>query len=390
MKNIIINVAIVKDFYFFTWSYEKYINILNNYDWEVNDKKFEIRVKELGWNEIIKELKNEKFDVIIVPNGDTFLLYFKSIIFPFSTKKWKKQIREFIKNGGGAIAHCAGTILFCKLNKSSNSISEFLINKKRNKVPVSEVSLLWDVAIPPYNQLINAGNVGESAYVYYSGMNVSDQKLMLGGFPLKMNIQKSHPIFRGFEGEKCSVRWVGGPALIPKGGADIIMSYPSDEEFNDYKIHRWLFNNWGELFGEFIKTSVDFLKNPKKDFADGLLKLAQKGWKTSGWIKSKELISVELADYPAMTAEKYGKGRIILCASHPELPIWDTQKGRFKEVKDDGDKTLWNPVIYWENIDEEDLNPSTEWIVRREVAWASNKVLDYEMPPIKEEICEVL
>jgi hypothetical protein len=89
-----------------------------------------------------------------------------------------------------------------------------------------------------------------------------------------------------------------------------------------------------------------------------------------------------------MTTEIYpneNKGRIVLCAAHPEYMIW--YNGHIEEVDDSFFNCLANGFHKWKDIKPlsktlQDELTFTWWIVRRITAWAG-KVPDVELPPIE-------
>ena len=374
----IINVAVLTDFYFFSWSFQDFIDILDGYKWR--NGLYNITVKKLDWHDTIKDLKPEKFDVVIIPAADTFLIYLKSLFSPTAAYKWKNTLNHFVKKGGGVVAHCAGALLFCKLLNHPKTFSEILSNSERGKAFVLKTKLLWNISIPPFDQILS-GNPGESAYVYYTGMNTTvSGEQTTGGIPIKVKINRKHPIFRDYKNNFCLVRWIGGPALIPEKNSDVLAYFPDKKVFNGYRIHRWRFTCWRRYIKTVLGENLKFLKKNKNPL-DLPLRLVQTSWKQPCWEKTEEIIPLNIPNHPAMVAETYGRGRVVLSSFHSEKPVWDTSKTRLKEV-DDNKGSLWDAIVYWKNLTKDKMKRETDWMVRREVAWASGKVPPEELPPI--------
>lgn len=76
-----------------------------------------------------------------------------------------------------------------------------------------------------------------AAYVAYDGMRPDAPQM--GGVPIDFIIKdKSHPIFKDYEGKTVRIFWGGGPGLIPGREAKTILKYPDDIN-NIQPLHVW-------------------------------------------------------------------------------------------------------------------------------------------------------
>lgn len=91
---------------------------------------------------------------------------------------------------------------------------------------------------------------------------------------------------------------------------------------------------------------------------------------------------------PAVTAEvcpNAHKGRILLCAAHPEYGRWS--QGRIVEQSGEESACIGDGFRRWEGVDAVDVFVNrgltgTWWMVRRFVAWAG-KVPSGRLPPVE-------
>lgn len=379
VKNIhVINVGILSEHVVYGGGYKAYERALN-YSWFVNGTQYKFNVNILGWYDVIKNLSNAEYDVIVAPYGAPLPLLVNSYLKPREANEWKNKIKSFIANGGGFIGHCGGTWLMCYLNSNFTTIDtilEKLINSPKVTLGLSNVTLHQDAAIPIFDQICGNKSMGEMAYEAYSGIAGYP-----GGFCLHMKVNKSHPIFRGYGKDTILIRYIGGPGLIPKKGVSILLTYPSKEEFDKYTIHEWEFGGRRNLTRNIIKQVIkEFFNFPKSNVRECFYGLLNISWQTPDWKKTNKIVKMHIANMAAMTAENYGKGKIILCGAHPELYVWNISKGILNETDTCCDN-IWDGFVKWDGLTPDDLIPANDWIVRREVAWAAG-LSEEELPPI--------
>ena len=108
--------------------------ILNGYKWNCDETKYEISTFGIFDKDIINGvLNNSKFHVLLVPgggvgDGETIV---KSFNIKIKTKKWKKNISDFIKSGGGYVGICGGAALITGLtngNKKKKVLPEIIVD----------------------------------------------------------------------------------------------------------------------------------------------------------------------------------------------------------------------------------------------------------------------
>jgi len=321
--------------------------ILNGYSWKTSEASYKIITDYVYDKEIIRgKLVDENYDVLLAPgggvgDGESIV---KGFNFLPSVRRWKLKIREFIQNGGGYVGICGGTALITDLKtgpgKDPTSIYERLYNK--SALGITSVSSYYkDLALPILNsfQYVHPEKIGATGYVFSfaPGETADGKQIHSGGVPVDFQICKDNPIF---------------------GIIGLAKSF-----FKSFR---------------FIKKEKDSLRN-----------LILYTYCFAGnWGKSDSFIELNYSNMAGMTAEIYpneNKGRIVLCAAHPEYMIW--WGGNIEEVNDSGFNCLGTGLHKWKNIKPlsktlQDEFTYTWWIVRRITAWAA-KVPDGELPPME-------
>jgi len=377
--------------------------ILDGYKWKYNDISYTFSTEYIFDKDIIKgRLNITDYDVLLVPGGgvgDGEAIVKGFNLFP-SVKKWKKNLSHFIKNGGGYVGICGGAALFTGLNTGVNKLPTTFTERQYNKssLGISDViSYYKDLAIPIFNliQRKHPEKIGASGYIFSfaPGETKDGKKIFSGGVPVDFQIKKNHPIFSDFKKETERIRWWGGPALIvptkTKRDISILAYYPKIKlsENPATKVYAWRYT--GGIYGLILGgiKSFRFIKK-KKESLRNLFTYAY--YLAGDWECSDKLIDLDFSNKPSITAEIYpnkNKGRILLCASHPEYLIW--RGGEINELQSDDFHCLATGLHQWKNISPLSKNASDElthtwWMVRRFVAWAA-KVPDKHLPPISKE-----
>jgi len=109
--------------------------ILDKYSWTSNGVKYRFKTEYIYDRDIIKgKLNIKNYHVLLVPGGGVG--DGESLIKGFTkfrkVKKWKNQINNFIKEGGGYIGICGGTALITGLitkNNNNKNLIERLYDK---------------------------------------------------------------------------------------------------------------------------------------------------------------------------------------------------------------------------------------------------------------------
>ncbi len=373
--------------------------ILNNYNWKINDNQYAIKAEYLFDRDIIKgKLKVSNFDVLLVPgggvgDGESIV---RGIPFLYSTRKWKKNIQNFIKNGGGYVGICGGTALLTGLTKGKEklkSITEKLYD--RSSVNISCVNSYYkDLAFPIFYpfQKNHPEKIGATGYVFSfaPGETEDGKKFYSGGIPLDFQIFKNNPIFSDLTKDTERIRWWGGPALVvpknPDRKVKIIAKYPELEISKNKQTRVYAWSYEGGIIG-LLKSLFDAFKLIKKE-KEPLKNLFLFAYYLAGnWKKSDKTINLNFSNKASITAEVYpneNEGRILLCTSHPEYMIW--WGGKIEPVDNNQFNCLAKGLHKWKDVRSLTKNGEIEftytwWIVRRFVAWAA-KIPDEDMPPM--------
>ena len=374
--------------------------ILNDYTWNIKNISYRFSTRNIFDKDIVQgKLNITDFDVLLVPGGEVGdgESIMKGFTFLPKVRKWKNNISNFIKDGGGYIGICGGTALITDLKTENKKPRTFLERQyDKSSLGVSCVSSYYKTfAFPIFYpfQKNHPEKIGAIAYVFSfaPGETVDGKRIHTGGVPLDFQISKNHPIFSNLDHDIERIRWWGGPALIvpekPDRDVNILAKYPAKDlsENKSIKIHAWKYTGGirGLLIGLFMASK--FIKREKESLKN-LLNFTF--YFAGDWKKSDKLIELNYSNKTCMTAEIFpneNKGRIFLCAAHPEYMIW--WGGYIEEVDDSDFNCIANGFHKWRNISqlsEKTTNElsSTWWIVRRIVAWAA-KVPDNHLPPIE-------
>jgi hypothetical protein len=376
--------------------------ILDNYTWSINNITYQFKAEYIYDKDIIKgKLNVEKYDVFLVPGGgvgDGECITKGFELIP-SVRKWKKNIADFIKKGGGYVGICGGTALLTSFKFESDKYhSVFERQYDKSAIGVSCVKSYYkEIAFPLFYpfQRNYPEKIGPIGYIFSfaPGQTTDNVKIHTGGVPMDFKIDKNNPIFSDVTDDIVKIRWWGGPGLILPKKSDrevkTLAWYPEKDLSEDDKtsINVWKYS--GGPIG-LLKGLWRAFKLIKKD-KDRLRLLILYAYYLAGpWEKTNKKIIMDMSNKPSITSEIYpnkNKGRILLCTSHPEYMIW--YNGIIKEIdkKVDG---IGYGFHKWENIDKLskeliDEFTNTWWIVRRFTAWAA-KIPDNQLPPIEKGI----
>lgn len=374
--------------------------ILQDYTWKTTQGTYTITTQFLSDKDILRgRLTTKEFDVLLVPGGGVGdgQSIVKGFHFLPSVRKWKNSIASFIKNGGGYIGICGGTALLTDLITAEKKPHTFLEKQyHKSALGVTCVSSYYKtIAFPLFYpfQKNYPQNIGATAYVFSfaPGTTHDGARIHTGGAPIDFQLQKDHPIFSDVRQDKERIRWWAGPALIlpehPDREVHILARYPAQDisDTTNLRIHAWRYaGGIHGLVSAFFKTAryIKKEKMPLKNLFLYTYYLAGK------WEITDKVITLDYSNRPCITAEVYpnkNKGRILLCAAHPEYMIW--WGGNIKERKSDDYPCLGTGLYQWEDISPLSKDISEElthtwWMVRRFVAWTA-KVGDTDLPPIE-------
>jgi len=372
--------------------------ILNNYSWKINNKIFRFNTEYIYDKDILKgKLNIKNYDVLLVPGGGVG--DGESIVKGFSklkkVKKWKEQIINFIKDGGGYVGICGGTALITELETKNNNKKNFIEKLYDNSsFGISCVKSYYkEISMPIFNlNQKNPEKIGAMSYVFSfsPGKTIDGTYIHSGGVPIDFNINKDNPIFSDYPKETERIRWWGGPALIvpnnSKRDIKILAKYPDSDisQHESTRIFAWKYT--GGIIG-IIKGFYKASKLIKKEKSSLKNLLIYSFYLAGNWEITNKIIDLDYNSKPCMTSEIYpnkNKGRILLCTAHPEYMIW--RGGQIIESSYNNFNSLGSGLHKWININNlsrtiENELTHTWWIVRRMVSWAA-KVPDGSFPPI--------
>jgi len=353
---------------------EKFSSILD-YGWIAGNKNYFFLTTPIYDKDILRgTLIKDNYDVLICPGGDVgageamIRGFFRRPI----NKLWKNNIAKFVKNGGGYVSYCGGTVLFTELSKTPETFSERQYDK--SSLGLSCVKSYYNCGSPLYPIVFpnKAEKIG--AFMY----------LKSGSSFLDMPINTDHPIFDDFLNDTRLIMWGGGPALVlpdnPDRAVDALALYPEKEIHEIKPLYAWKYT--GGIRG-LIKAFFEQIKaRSNKNILLETLCTAK------DWEKTDKIIDLNYSNKPCMTAEVYpngNKARIVLNGPHPDYPVW--QDPIYEEAEDTDDNDF-NGLYH--TIQKTNGSFSNWWIVRREVAWAA-KVPDNDLPPVygSSQVCDI-
>lgn len=377
--------------------------ILDDYQWTKNNTDYKISTHILSDKDILQgELKNSRYDVLLIPGGGVGdgLSIMKGFNSSFKVQKWKKIIKKFIEDGGGCVGFCGGTSLITPLTTGENRKPTTFVERQYDKssLDISAVTHYYKyLAFPLFNlfQWKYPERIGTTAYVFSfkPGITKDKKRINSGGAPIDFKINKETPIFSDYKNDTLKIRWWGGPALVlpenPDREISILAEYPKLDLHQEKttRIHAWKYV--GGVHGLIIAffKALKFIKENKLN----LLEFPMLTYYFAGdWKLTDRFIESHLANRPAITSEIYpneNRGRIILCTTHPEYMIW--QGGHIEESNDKKFNCLADGLYQWKDIDKfgdhfDDNLTYTWWTVRRFVAWVG-KIKDEDLPPIAKQ-----
>jgi glutamine amidotransferase-like uncharacterized protein len=397
-----IKVAVLAEEPFF-WGSKKYYHkiILDGYSWKIDNKMYVFSVAYIYDKDIIKgKLTLDNFDVLVIPGGGigNNEALVKGFNFLPSVKKFKHNIAEFVKQGGGLIGICGGAALITDLmvgdGKKPTTIIERLYNK--SSLNISCVSSYFrTLAFPllyPF-QYQYPESIGNSAYAFSfaPGQTEDGKYIMTTGCPLDLQIDRDNPIFFNYASDTRRIRWWAGQSLYVPEDPDreicVLARYPKKDlsEFDSLKVFAWRYT--GGFYG-FIRAVLKAFKMSKINDL-GLEYVPLFSYYLAGdWEPTDIIMELDMANRPCMTAEIYPNehgGRIVLSTVHSEYLIW--WGGYIEKYKHNNMNCIGNGLHQWKNINSLSDSLQNElthnwWILRRMVAWIA-KVPDCDLPPME-------
>jgi hypothetical protein len=374
-----------------------FLMILQGYTWSVGQTRYRFIAQYVTDADILHgRLTTDSFDVLLVPGGGVGdgQSIAKGLWFSPRSRRWKRRIADYVKQGGGYVGICGGTALMTDLQTQRGGPRTFLERMYQNSaIGVSSVSSYYrSIAFPllyPF-QRNHPEDVGASAYVFSftAGTTVDGVRVHTGGAPIGFRINTNHPVFAGASPVEC-IRWYGGPALVvpqhPDRNVQVLGWYPDVDLSRDPARRIFAWRYVGGLTG--LKRAVwASLRLVKRERASLQKVFLYTYYLAAPWHRTDRVIDLDHGGRPAMTAEEYPnehRGRILLCTAHPEYMRWE--QGAIHERPDDGWVCIGSGFRQWEGVEPLGKLLASEvtgtwWMVRRFVAWAG-KVPDDAMPP---------
>jgi len=377
-----------------------FLALLQDYTWTTLDATYRFTVEYLTDNDIRRgRLSVSAFDVLVVPGGgvgDGHAISKGTVLSP-RAKAWKGRIAAFIRDGGGYVGICGGAALMTDLKTASGRPRTFLERRyQHSAIGVSCVSSYYrSFAFPllyPF-QRNHPEDVGAAAYVFSfaPGKTMDGAWVHTGGTPLDFRLNTTHPVFADAPRSSELIRWWGGPGLIVPEQAgrevQVLAWYPAVDLSGDRRrrIYAWRYTGGLMGLGKAVLGAFRLVRRQRAPLRKVLLYTF---YLAGDWERTERIIAVDQANLPAVTAEVFpnaNKGRILLCAAHPEYLRWTS--GQIVEKTGAEFTCIGAGFRRWEGVDSLDLLlnqgvTATWWMVRRFVAWAA-KVPQGNLPPVE-------
>lgn len=359
---------------------QTYFDILDGYQWKVGNKIYRFTLTAIDDKGIFKgELNTKNYDVFTIGWMEAEQMIVKLSHPSLKNIIWKNKITDFVKEGGGYFGDCASSdIVSAGLSNQPETLNEKQLD--RGSMHISQLKVYLQAGAPFLAQLSgHPEKIGPAAYQWFSGWDDKNESAYFGGCCLDVVVDKDNPIFDDLCENTRRMKWCGGPAYVlpeQSNNVKVIAYYPSEEISDNIstQVHAWKYTGrmLGFLKGFFRTMNMGVNLFNKFYFAP---------FKATDWEMTDKIIQTHLADKPSMTMETYpneNQGRIILCGTPSEYPVW--WGGHIEEAEDNSENNLFDSLHHWTDITK--VDDTYNWcITRREAAWAA-KVPDNDLPPI--------
>lgn len=367
-----------------------FIKTLDGFQWTVGNKSYKFTTYEVSDKDVLKgKLTTRDYDLFVLPAGQAECE--KRWIPSIQNRIWKRNLANFIKNGGGFIGHCGGATAVIGMADKPETLNDIIID--RTDCEISRVKIFRERGLPffwGYPILCQLSGKPEAidwyAYGYFGGKDYNNES-QWPGLPLDFDINRDSPIFDDFLEDKRRIYCSPGGSYVisdvAKDDVTVLARYPALEisDNESTQIHHWKYT--GGIKG-FIKG---FFKAREKGIKNMMGVLPPSLVFAGDWEKTGEIVRTNKSNKAFMTMETYPnehQGRVILAYGHPEIAVW--WGGHMEDVKDTNNNNLFDGLYTWKDITPfeetvEDEMTYNWWIVRREAAWAG-KVPDNDLPPV--------
>ena len=367
-KNIIkkIKVGILADEPLF-WGSRKYYHkiILDGYTWKKNNNTYIISASYIYDRDVIKgKLNLENFNLLLIPGGGVGnnQALTKGLTCFSSVRKFKRNIADFVKSGGGLLGICGGAAFITDMIFGDNRKPKTLVEKLYHKssLNISCVSSYFRALAFPLLYVFQyryPENIGNSAYAFSfaPGRTTDGKYIMTTGCPLDVQINKDNPIFSDINNDFRRIRWWAGQSLWVSDNPDrdvkILARFPKDDvsKNDSIKIHAWRYT--GGIHG-FLKAIYKSFKMTKKyELGLSFVPLFTY-YLASDWEPTGRVIELRMDDNPCMTSEIYpneNAARIVLSTVHSEYMVW--WGGHIENNSDNEMNCIGNGFYRWRDID---------------------------------------
>jgi len=381
-----------------------FIYALRDYSWEVDDITYQFIPTLLSTKRLLKgELTLDNYDVLLPPPDPLFEKMFSTGFSRLPKNKLKiRKIQDFIKSGGGYYGSCAAASFAGDMINEPKTFYEKMW--KNSCFGISSIKHVYHMAMPMFSQWLGYGieATGVAGYIEYSGWNTSNYSTnYYNNACLDVNINKNNSIFDDYLEDTRKIRWGSGTKfIIPDDCSDrvtILASYPA-EEISDNKSTRVHYWEYADGIRGLTKALIKaILWKSEVHWFDDLGVFFSGFVLAEDWECTDKVIKTYHANSPFLMSEIYpneNDARLVLCAGHPEMNVW--WGGHIKEVEDNDHNNIFDGFHHWVDIIPEDKTPEDEfsynyWIIRRGVAWASQKIPDNDLPPVygPSQICDL-
>lgn len=363
---------------------------LRNYEWDVGDRSYNFTIDVLSTKDILKgELNASNYDAFIYSwaQVDKNLAYTGFSRLPANEIR-VREIRNFIKDGGGYFGVCGGALIAGSVVNNPDTFFERAM--KKSSLGISCFTIEYHTDNLLLQMLLGEpSSIGTGAYLSYSGYKIGPDANPYSGISVDCNISKDNPIFDDLIEETRKINWIGATSFIPPEKPDrdtmVLARFP-EIEFSDNettKINQWKYT--GGLSG-LIKAFIH--PGTGSHWFDNFGRFGDAFVFATDWVNIGNVIETNVANKPFMTAEIYpnsNQARIVRCSGHLEFNVW--WGGHIEAVEDNDQNNIYEGFYKWVNVTPseetiEDEDTFNYWIIRRSIAWASQKVPDNDLPSI--------
>jgi len=318
---------------------EKHYERVLKYQWTINNTKYRFETTRINRDDVLgmgdHPLTTQNFDVLMIGASA------RSYLFHGQSEEWRKNIQEFVGNGGGYYGVCGGANAASQGFKKPSSLFHKAVNRGVLRIA---------------NVYINDDLLGEWQYLLKFGFSGffknHNPNLTVGFVDVNTTVNKNvnNKIFLGYPLSYRHIAYAGGPGMYntginnPKYGPVIPLLVYNEELMFSKPIHYY------------IPT-------------------------VHGWKIFRNVTTNLSGTYAGIATTYNNSGRVVLYGPHPEIYV--VVNGSIVEEKGIGYMSLVLGRYYIYDYYGYATNYSNYWIMRRSIAWVA-KVPDDELTPMDE------